>query len=585
MSNGEYRTSQESQTKHISGNTFLPKPFTCAIIDGQAVFEGDMIFGPADQFESADQPQSASERASSILKGIGITGVGYRWPGGVIPFRIASNFPNQARVTNAIAHWQQNTFIRFVPRTNELNFVTFQPGNGCSSWVGMIGGEQAITLAAGCSTGNAIHEIGHAVGLWHEQSREDRNNFVQIVSSNIQPNALHNFNQQITDGDDIGPYDYGSIMHYDAFAFAIDPAKQTIISSKPIGQRKALSIGDILAVSTMYGVADPSGYILGNTQHVVFWGRDSHVHELWWNGSWHHHDLTNAINAPSCVSRPAGYILGNTQHVVYIGEDSHVHELWWDGAWHHNDLTNASGGVPNATGNAFGYILGNTQHVVYTGKDAHVHELWWNGSWHHNDLTNASGGAPDAVGNAFGYILGNTQHVVYTGKDAHVHELWWNGSWHHNDLTNASGASNINGASRCIEDPAGYILGNTQHVVYRGTDDHIHELWWDNKWHHHDLTNATGAPASASKPDGYILGNTQHVIYRGTNGHIHELWWNGSWHHNDLTNAAAAPNSTSSPEGYILGNTQHVVYRGIDNHIHELWWDGSWHHNDLTNAA
>ena len=70
----------------------------------------------------------------------------------------------------------------------------------------------------------------------------------------------------------------------------------------------------------------------------------------------------------------------------------------------------------------------------------------------------------------------------------------------------------------------------TQHVNYRGTDNHIHELWWDNTgWHHNDLSNAAGgAPTAAGDPAGYMFDAqaTQHVVYRGTDNHIHELWWN-----------------------------------------------------------
>jgi len=73
-----------------------------------------------------------------------------------------------------------------------------------------------------------------------------------------------------------------------------------------------------------------------------------------------------------------------TQHVNYVGFDGHVHELWWDGAWHHNDLTNAAScptiaiGPPNA---AQGYMFGAqlTQHVVFWGANGHIHELWWPG--------------------------------------------------------------------------------------------------------------------------------------------------------------------------------------------------------------
>jgi hypothetical protein len=66
------------------------------------------------------------------------------------------------------------------------------------------------------------------------------------------------------------------------------------------------------------------------------------------------------------------------------------------------------------------------------------------------------------------------------------------------------------------------------------------------------------------------------VVYRGTDNHIHELSWDSNgWHHDDLSVAAPAPDAAGDPTGYMFNalGTQHVVYRGTDNHIHELWWD------------
>jgi hypothetical protein len=137
------------------------------------------------------------------------------------------------------------------------------------------------------------------------------------------------------------------------------------------------------------GFVGVSGYMFDaqDTQHVVYAGVDKHVHELWWNTSgWHHHDLSAATGAPDVAdSAPAGYIFNaqRTQHVVYVGADSHVHELWWHtSGWHHHDLSAAT--AAPAADTAFdrgpaGYAFDTqrTQHVIYVGADAHIYELWW----------------------------------------------------------------------------------------------------------------------------------------------------------------------------------------------------------------
>ncbi len=256
--NGEQRSGPIAGTALVSGTTFTNKGLQYAEVDGLAIFEGDIILGTIEEMQGLGD-------AGPVLQSIGInagTNRQNRWPNATIPYEIDPGMPNQQRVTDAIAHWQANTSIRFVQRTAANasqfpDFVHYQSGGGCSSQVGRRGGMQIITLGNSCSTGNAIHETGHTVGLWHEQSREDRNLFVQIVWANIDPAMQHNFDQHIADGDDLGAYDFGSIMHYPATAFSIN-GQATIIPLQPIpagvtmGQRSGLSAGDINGVRLMY---------------------------------------------------------------------------------------------------------------------------------------------------------------------------------------------------------------------------------------------------------------------------------------------------------------------------------------------
>jgi len=337
----------------------------------------------------------------------------------------------------------------------------------------------------------------------------------------------------------------------------------------------------------------PYGYLFPahGTQHVIYEGDDGHVHELWQNTQgWHHDDLIAAARAPQANGNATGYVFvaEDTQHVVYVGRDCHVHELLGDtDGWHHNDLTTLSGDTANALANPrpHGYMTAakGIQHVVWRGSDEHIHELWHDSNgWHQRDLSAATS-APAATGDphAYTFVARGSQHIVYRADDKRIHELRYDSSgWQHTDLSAATSAP------AALGDPCGYEFANqrTRHVLYAGTDQHIHELWWDATfgWHHSDLSAATGAPATAGnspKPNGYVFvaEGTQHVVYRGSDQHIHELRWDThGWRHTDLTAATGAPESADlcDPHGYTFPakGTQHVVYLGSDGHIHELWW-------------
>jgi zinc metalloprotease ZmpB len=349
------------------------------------------------------------------------------------------------------------------------------------------------------------------------------------------------------------------------------------------------------------------GFRLNNSdsQHVFFIGTDQYVHELdiAAGGIWHDNDLTTLAGAvpPIPASDLAGYPLDdNSKHVFFVGTDHHAYELYFTAGegWVFNDLTALARAVPPISTSALtGHQLGgNSKHVFFIGTDSHVHELFIasGGRWADNNLTTlATAVLPTPTSALTSYRLGNSQHVFFIGTDNHVHELFIDGgSWADNDLTVSANAGAGAVPPTPTSDLTGYPLGNSQHVFFIGTDNHVHELFIDGAgWVDNDLTALAGAgavpPTPTSALTGYPLGNSQHVFFIGTDSHVHELDIDGgSWNDNDLTTlaGAVAPTPTSALTGYRLSdNSKHVFFIGTDDHVHELFIDGAgWVDNDLT---
>lgn len=140
----------------------------------------------------------------------------------------------RAKIKSALLEIEASTNVRFYNATGKptrdpvynfdypyVDFVAVGPLDISSSYLGRIGGRQQISLAnfAFDSFNNRtiIHEINHALGLRHEHTRLDRNNYITLNTSNLTPAGLSQFQIPPTNYYQTGIYDYNSIMGYGSY--------------------------------------------------------------------------------------------------------------------------------------------------------------------------------------------------------------------------------------------------------------------------------------------------------------------------------------------------------------------------------
>lgn len=282
----------------LEKGTLFGTPIEYAKINGQAVFQGDIILTPE---QLAAQP--VGER-NAHTESVGRSNLASRWPNNTVYYTIDPMLAaeSKTRVSEAITHWQAHSAVRFVTRTTQTNYVTFRSGDGCSSHVGLIGFQQYISISTACSTGNIIHEIGHTVGLWHEQSRADRSNHINIRWENITSGKEHNFKTYIEsgqDGFDYRRFDFNSIMMYGPYDFSKNglPTITKKDGSTYSVQRTAFSQGDKSTINLMYfawkkipGTARDISIGADGTAYVIGASAVAGGYEIYkWNGSsWIH---------------------------------------------------------------------------------------------------------------------------------------------------------------------------------------------------------------------------------------------------------------------------------------------------------
>ncbi len=250
----------------IRTGIYRGRAVTYQVVNGRNLYEGDIVLEKVDSIVEG-----------AVGNGITIAYAQYLWPkvGGVyqVPYQID---PASGDVTNLNAAISQfnSTFpglIQFVAHTSETDWVNFNfnPSDFsgvCDAYVGRVGLEQTVSGSATCATATILHEMGHTVGMWHEQSRSDRNTYVNVLYNNVIKGSRSNFDQVLDDAQNRTLYDYASVMHYIPFAFSRNggPTIESIPAGMPLSNLVGYSAGDIDSIMRLYGGAPTSVTVTSN---------------------------------------------------------------------------------------------------------------------------------------------------------------------------------------------------------------------------------------------------------------------------------------------------------------------------------
>ncbi|CAJ0570444.1 unnamed protein product, partial [Mesorhabditis spiculigera] len=162
------------------------------------------------------------------------------WKDGVpFSYHKSMNKLKKTSVMSAMNFFQRHTCIRFRPRKKEKQYLYYiGHDQGCWSSVGRDAsqGQQWLSIGDGCEPfGISSHEVAHALGLFHEQSRYDRDKHVQVLANRVPNGLYYNFgkvgpSQLKTYG---VPYEIGSVMHYGPTEFSKQPNVPSVIANDP----------------------------------------------------------------------------------------------------------------------------------------------------------------------------------------------------------------------------------------------------------------------------------------------------------------------------------------------------------------
>jgi hypothetical protein len=295
---------------------------------GKAVYQGDILLDNVQ-----DSPNAASNVSPKASPGgphndsLGVAYSSYLWPkaDGIvsIPYTIQMGTGDATNLNNAITAFN-NTFtgvLQLVQLNGQSDYINFyfdptSTSGVCEAYEGRVGGEQTVGGSGTCTMATILHELGHTVGVWHEQSRPDRNSYVDVNYGAVIKASRSNFDQFLDNDQDLTLYDYASVMQYPAFSFSRngEPCIESIPAGIPLSNSVGYSAGDVDGILRLYGAIPTEVTVTSNPpglQVVVDGGTPIITPQTYAWALSSTHSLSVATSPQTLSATGVSYIYGN----------------------------------------------------------------------------------------------------------------------------------------------------------------------------------------------------------------------------------------------------------------------------------